>query len=285
MIVLITGGNGFVGRNIIDEIINTTNWQIVCLINNNDNNIPINVIKIKDLSEVSLKIDIIIHAGGEPSSKACIINPENAINNNILSTFKILEYARTNNIKKIIYLSSCEVYGFPLDTHNESDLLKSYNMYGASKVACEHMCSAYFNSYGICTTSIRLLNTYGPYCQKERFPSIILQKFENEIIPHFIISTKTKKRWLDIKEMASRIVFIINNMPDYFEIFNFVGDENLTLIEFIQKFANSRDFSYEYLKEEITGYHHEGNACGDKFAKFRLKIKNINNSNNILSDC
>ena len=276
MIVLLTGGNGFVGRNIIDEIVNNTNWEVVCLIHKNDNNIPDKINKYKDLDTITTKIDVIIHAGGDPSSKSCISNPENGINDNILYTFKLLEFARKNDIKKFIFLSSCEVYGYATDASSETDLLKSYNMYGASKVACEHICSAYFHTHGICTTSIRLLNTSGPYCQKERFPSIIKQKFENEKIPHFIISNKTKKRWLDIREMAKRIVFIINNMPNYFEVFNFVGDENLSLVEFIEKFSEFREFTHEFIKEEISGYHHEGNADGSKFKTFCMQ-HNYNN--------
>jgi UDP-glucuronate 4-epimerase len=280
MIVLLTGGNGFVGRNIIDEIINNTNFEVICLINKNDNNIPLKIKKYKELDLITTKIDVIIHAGGDPSSKSCISHPENGITDNILYTFKLLEFARKNYIKNFIFLSSCEVYGYATDTSSEGDLLKSYNMYGASKVACEHMCSAYFHTYGIYTTSIRLINTYGPYCQKERFPSIINQKFENETTPHFIISNKTKKRWLDIREMAKRVIFIVNNMPKYFEVFNFVGDENLLLVEFIEKFSKSREFTYEYIKEEISGYHHEGNADGTKFNTFCIK-HNYNNCNNL----
>ena len=272
MKILVTGGNGFVGRNILDEIINNTDWEIVCLIHKNENNlsdISDKIKKIYELDNGDNYFDVIIHAGGDPSSKSCIANPQIGLDN-INNTFKILEFARKNSIKKIIFLSSCEVYGYATDISSETDLLKSYNMYGASKVACEHMCSSYFHTYGICTTAIRLLNKYGPFCQKERFPSIIKNKFETEENPHFILTTKTKKRWLDIREMAKRIVFIIKNMPNNFEVFNFVGDENLSLDEFIEKIAESRNFTYEYLKEELSGYHPEGNADGTKFKNFGI---------------
>jgi hypothetical protein len=53
-----------------------------------------------------------------------------------------------------------------------------------------------------------------------------------------------------------------------FEIFNFVGDKNVTLVDFIKIFSGDREFTYEYLKEEISGYHHEGNADGSKFKDF-----------------
>jgi nucleoside-diphosphate-sugar epimerase len=269
MKVLITGGNGFVGINIINEIIKNTNWNIVCLIHKNFDRIPSHIETIYQLDD-NMIFDVIIHAGGNPSSKSCINNPESAFQDNISSTFNILEFSRRTGVKKIIFFSSCEVYGFAKDTSCETDMLYSYNMYGASKVACEHMCSAYFHTYGISTVAIRLLNTYGPFCQQERFPSIIQKKFENEEIPHFILSNKTSKRWLSITEMAKRTIFIINNMPNGFETFNFVGNENLNLVEFINKISNNRKFTYEYIKEDISGYHHEGNADGSKFFKFAL---------------
>ena len=141
-------------------------------------------------------------------------------------------------------------------------------MYGASKVACEHMLSAYYHSYGISSVSIRLLNTYGKYCQEERFPSIIKQKFEIEKIPHFILSNKTLKRWLNITEMATRIIYIIQNMKTGYETYNFVGEDNLSLVDFISKLSDGKQFTFEYVNESISGYHNEGNADGTKYALF-----------------
>ena len=270
MKVLLTGGNGFVGRNILEEIITNTDWSIVCLINKNYNNIPSNILKITNLKDFNHKIELIIHAGGVPSSKSCMADPENGLLN-ITSTFEILEFARSTNVKNIIFFSSCEVYGHAIDTSTETDLLKSYNMYGASKVACEHMCSAYCHTYGLNITCVRLLNTYGPYCQPERFPSIIIQKFKNESVPHFILSDQSRKRWLDIREMAKRTVFIINNMPRGFEVFNFVGNDSLTLVEFIKKLSNGNEFTFEYKTDFIAGYNHSGNADGTKFNSFMEK--------------
>jgi len=58
-----------------------------------------------------------------------------------------------------------------------------------------------------------------------------------------------------------------------YEIFNFVGDDNLSLVEFITKLSHGKLFTYEYKKEEITGYHHEGNANGKKFLDFYTNSK------------
>lgn len=269
MKILLTGGNGFVGINILNQIINTTDWEIICFIHKNDNRIPQNIKRIYDFNS-NIDVDIIIHAGGNPSAKSCIENPYSAINDNIIQTFNILEFSRKNNCKKIIYISGCEVYGTASFDCTENDILKAKNMYGASKIACEQMFSAYFYSYGISTTVIRLLNTYGPYCQSERFPSIIQQKFNTEKIPHFILTNKSTKRWLDIEIMAKRIIFIINHMPIGFEIFNFVGDDDLSLVEFIKKICD-KPFTFEYKDETLMGYIPNYNANGTKFKEFEKK--------------
>jgi nucleoside-diphosphate-sugar epimerase len=271
MLVLLTGGNGYVGINILHHIQENTDWDIVCLIHKNECNIPNNIEKIYNL-DIPVKYDVIIHAGGNPSSVSCIKSPCSAFNDNIETTFNLLEYARANECKKLIFLSSCEVYGKAMSNSSESDMLFSYNMYGASKVACEHMLSAYYYSYGISSYSIRLINTYGPYCQPERFPSIIKNKFETEDVPHFILHNKTTKRWLDIKIMAERIVFLIKNMNEpACDVFNFVGDEDITLDELIKKMSNGKSFTFEYNDVNIKGYTSSADANGDKFRNFQIK--------------
>lgn len=273
MNVLLTGANGFVGINVLNKILTTTKWNVVCLINKNQQNIPNDIKKIYNLEECTLNVDIIIHIGGNPSSISCIKNPESALNDNIQTTFKMLEYARTKKIKKFILLSSCEVYGNATETSCEDDMLKSYNMYGASKVACEHMLSAYSHSYGISGLSIRLMNSYGPYCQKERFPSIIQEMFKTYDVPHFKLYTYTKKRWINIEDVASNIIFLIENMKSTYDVFNFVGNDNIYLHELIPKLVKDRVFTYEYcIKDEIKGYQHEANANGDKLLNHMNKI-------------
>jgi hypothetical protein len=69
--------------------------------------------------------------------------------------------------------------------------------------------------------------------------------------------------------MARRVVFLVKNMPEVgFEVFNFVGDKNLSLVEFVELFAENQPFTYEYMKQEIVGYNHEANADGGKFADY-----------------
>jgi nucleoside-diphosphate-sugar epimerase len=257
MKILLTGSNGFVGKNIYNELIKC----------GHDVN-PLSRTKhdIRNTFTSDEKYEVIVHIAANSSAKSCIENPDSAVYDNIVGTYNMLEYARKINAL-FVFFSSCEVYGECDDTTKEDQPLKSFNMYGASKVSCEHMCQAYHYSYGLRCIVFRLLHTYGPHCQKERFASIIEESFKQNNKPHFIFHNNHKKRWLHICTMAERVVKVIENFSDNsFEIFNLVGDENITLEEFAKKFG--KDFTFEYKDLNESGYKTHSNADGSKLIAF-----------------
>lgn len=265
MKILITGSNGFLGSN-ISKFLYEKKYNVTCLINEKNNNVEnFNTIKHDLTLEIPFNeyFDFVIHAAATPSSKECIKNPNKGFEN-IKQTFNILEFCKRNNIPNFIFFSSCEVYGKGGENIEDSQL-KSINMYGASKVSCEHMCSAYHYSYGLNVVIFRILNTWGEKCQKDRFPTIVQENFLNKTTPHFVIKTREKKRWLHVDDMCEKIFKVMNKFPK-FEIFNLVGDENLTMVEFISKFGTN--FTFEYSIEEDKGYCNDFNANGSKLFSY-----------------
>lgn len=267
MKILATGANGYIGANVIRSLMNE--HDVTCMVRDSCENVPQELKIIKhDLRSPIGDIgpfDMIIHMAANPSSKSCIDNPESAIQDNIVATFNVLEFARKINCKKIIFFSSCEVYGEGYDSREE-DMLKSFNMYGASKVACEHMCSAYYHTYGFETcVIIRLTNSWGPFCQAERFPSIIQKRFETEDTPHFILETNNRRRWIHTTDVTRKLKLLLDF--EGYDTFNFVGDENITLVEFISKFGSRFSFDHK-LDNKLDGYKAGNNANGDKLDTF-----------------
>ena len=163
MKVLVTGANGFIGSNIIDK--QFPGWDMTCLVHTTRDKLPSHLRVIHhDLShplDIDESFDVVIHAAACPSSRECIRNPSLGMNN-ITHAFNVLEFCRKTKVPKLIFFSSCEVYGRGSDTLKETDLLQSVNMYGASKVAGEHLCAAYAHSYGIQCVALRVMNTWGP---------------------------------------------------------------------------------------------------------------------------
>ena len=284
MKILLTGANGFVGANLAREILKGTDWDLTCMVRDKADRLPdgVQVWAHNLRSEISSteKFDIIIHAGGNPSSKSCIENPSSAVEDNIGATFNILEFSRKTNVKKLVFFSTCEVYKNRSGDATEDDPTCSHNMYAASKLACEHMCEAYARTYGIQAIVFRLLNTWGPHCQPERFPSIVARRLAQEESAHFVLDTRSTKRWLAIGEMAERVILTVNLWPESsFEIFNLVGDEDLSLDQFISKFGTN--FTFEYVeKDHEKGYLSAMNALGVKLKHLLSK-----NNNDISSTC
>jgi len=272
MKVLVTGANGFIGANMVDYIRqHFPEWNLTCFVRDSRDKLPPDCRVIcHDLSDpidIDETFDVVVHAAACPSSRECIRNPSLGMNN-IIHTFNMLEFCRKTKVPKLIFFSSCEVYGRGSDTLKETDLLQSVNMYGASKVAGEHLCAAYARSYGIQCIALRVMNTWGPHCQPDRFASIVKKAFETQECPHFTIETTARKRWIHVNDVAHKTAMLaMSELPDSFTVFNVVGDKNLTLEEFIRTFGSN--FTVEYnLKTLEQGYEPGFNADGSKLAHF-----------------
>jgi nucleoside-diphosphate-sugar epimerase len=278
MKVLLTGANGFVGANLVRKIIEVTGWDLECLVRDSSDRIPDHVNtshhNLKNELDFDEKFDLIIHAAGNPSSKSCIENPASAVSDNITSTFNVLEFARRSGTKKFVFFSTCEVYKNRSGDATEDDSTCSHNMYAATKLACEHMCEAYAHTYGIQVIVFRLLNTWGPHCQPDRFPSIVARRFAQETRPHFFLDTRSTKRWLSVEEMATRVIKTVNLWTESpFEIYNLVGDDDLSLDQFISKFGSNFTFEYTERVHE-KGYIPAMNALGLKLKDLLSKSSN-----------
>ena len=115
------------------------------------------------------KIDYIIHCAGNTSSKSFVEYPIETMDTIIGGTKNILEFACQKNIESMVYLSSMEVYGTPLDDekvfeerHASIDLCEPRSSYPASKCLSEVMCVSYSSEYNVPAKIIRLTQTLGP---------------------------------------------------------------------------------------------------------------------------
>lgn len=116
------------------------------------------------------KIDYIIHAAGNAHPLAFNGDPVGTIIGNIKGTYNLLEYGKMHKLKRLLYVSSGEVYGqgnLLLDEFDEEysgyiDTLSPRSCYPASKRAAENLCASYTKQYGMETVIVRPCHTYGP---------------------------------------------------------------------------------------------------------------------------
>ena len=93
----------------------------------------------------------------------CRDYPRTAFHVNIEGTFNVLEACVKNNIKRLVYSSSASVYGDATEVPmTENHPFNNRNFYGATKIAGEAMCRAYYDRYGLDYVGLRYMNVYGP---------------------------------------------------------------------------------------------------------------------------
>lgn len=120
--------------------------------------------------EFDFLVDYIIHAAGNAHPAAFNKDPVGTIISAVFGTYKLLEYGRTHHAKRMLYISSGEVYGqgdLKLDSFEESyngyvDITSPRSCYPVGKMACETLCASYSKQYGLETVIVRPCHTFGP---------------------------------------------------------------------------------------------------------------------------
>jgi len=177
MRALVTGGAGFIGSWLCEELLKKGNF-VICYDNfstgskknietilNNENFLLVNgdILNSSTLKKVIKEnsIEFIFHLAAVVGVKRTLENPLKVLDVNINGTRNVLEAAL--NCKKVIFASSSEVYGEPVQIpENEDGPINPKLPYAVSKLVGEKYCRAYFDEFGLKTTSLRFFNVYGP---------------------------------------------------------------------------------------------------------------------------
>jgi UDP-glucose 4-epimerase len=175
MKILVTGSSGTIGTRLCETLLDMghtvvgADWEkCVWQKRIEDMRIDIDLRDKAQFSKLPTDVDMIIHLAANARVYELVENPDRALDN-CIDTFNVLEFARKNGIKKMMFASSRETYGnIHLPDGQKYDEAKAHFMtcespYTASKIAGEAFFEAYKRCYGIETVIIRFSNVYGMY--------------------------------------------------------------------------------------------------------------------------
>jgi UDP-glucose 4-epimerase len=194
MNIVITGGAGFIGSNLIDYILeNDKNCKITVIdallfdtykyikdkkITFINGNVTDEVLSMK----LCKNIDVVFHLAANSGVIPSVKNPRLDRKYNVDGVFNYLESSARNGVEKFIFASSGSVLGEKNELLHEEMFARPESPYSASKLAGEAYCYAYYKSFGLNTTALRFSNVYGPYSFHKKLnliPKYMMDKLSN----------------------------------------------------------------------------------------------------------
>ncbi|MDD5294460.1 MAG: NAD-dependent epimerase/dehydratase family protein [Patescibacteria group bacterium] len=169
---LVTGGAGFVGSNLVDELINQGDEVIVIdnlatgkreQVNSKANFYKLDLRNLEDIKSCFIGVDYVFHEAALARVQPSIEDPIKYNDNNVNAMLNVLVAARDAKVKKVIYASSSSIYGnqkkMPLTEDMEAAPISPY---GLQKYIGEEYCRLFSSVYKFPTVCLRYFNVYGP---------------------------------------------------------------------------------------------------------------------------
>lgn len=294
MKILVTGGLGFIGSSFIrymikeyDGKVDITNLDKVTYCSNFDslkdaeNKKNYRFVK-GDISDYGLlektakDAEIIFNFAAETHVDRSIRSSLDFVKSNVLGFSTLLEFARRNGIKKIVHISTDEVYGsIDSGSFNEDSNLLPNSPYAATKASADLMARAYIKTYGIPVITTRSSNNFGPYQYPEKvIPLFITNILENRKIPLYGDGMNVRD-WLYVEDNCAAID-LVSRKGRIYETYNVGAKNEKTNIEvarFILK-EMGKDESYIKFVKDRPAHDRRYSLNCSKIGKLGFKPKN-----------
>ncbi|TQR18680.1 NAD-dependent epimerase/dehydratase family protein [Psychrobacillus vulpis] len=250
MKILVTGGAGFIGSHVVELLIQSGHETIIVdnFNSSKKEDVPSKVHLIEmDINAPQLegifaqeKPDIVIHMAAQVDVAISIQNPEHDAEQNILGTIRLINYCKKYNVQKIIFSSSCAVYGETADCSiTESFPIKPLSYYGLSKYTSEMYIQLFSSLNQIPFTILRYANVYGPKQTSKGEGGVIstfFRKILNNEAPIIYGDGEQTRDFVYVKDVAMANVLAISKGTN--EIFN-IGSNTKTSVNELLKIMKS----------------------------------------------
>lgn len=257
--ILITGSTGLIGSCLVDMLMNYegADYSVYAGCRNTDKakkrfeeylsagNFHIIQFDVTDHIESDINFDYIIHCASGASPNAFAVTPVDVMKANIFGTDNLINYGLKSNMKRLVFISSGEVYGegdgrpFTEDYSGYVNSTLSRSCYPSSKRAAETLCASYISQYGADIVIARPCHIYGPHYMHT--DNRAYAQFFNNAVEGNDIVLKSKgeqfRSWIYVVDCASAILHILTKGGNG-EAYNIADeDSNLSILELATKIS------------------------------------------------
>lgn len=243
--IAVTGGAGFIGSHLVERLLKDGKDVLVLdnlstgsrgFIDKHHRN-PNFSFREADLTEINNSmelfkgVDAVFHLAANPEVKLEDTNIH--LNQNILATYNVLESMRFHGVKNIYFTSTSTIYGEAeiIPTPEDYGIMKPISIYGASKLACEALISAYCHRFEMQAVVFRLANVIG----QRSYHGVIhdfMRKLERDPNEMEILGDgKQDKSYIHIGDCVDAMMTAIKNAEMPFDVFNIGSEDSVTTID------------------------------------------------------
>jgi len=251
--ILVTGGAGFIGSHLVEELARLKAKVFVIDIKIDRNSYfakkelkklcKFSLVDIRDKKAVSSyfaknKFDYIFHLAAEPIVEKAYENPLDTFETNIIGTVNLLEEVRkSKEIKGMIVASSDKAYGKTKKAYTEESPLKGDHPYDVSKSSMDLICQTYYKTYGTPVIITRFGNVYG---EGDANSSRIIPGILESIIKKKTLKIRSNgtyiRDYLYVKDVVDGYIFLLKHFNKTVgEAFNFSSKDTLSVLKLIKQ--------------------------------------------------
>ncbi len=235
--ILVTGGAGFIGSHLVDVLVAKNSIVIADnrpsdkrkALNGKARYVNINLLDKGSISSAMENMDLIIHLAANPLAS---VTDSSVTMGNVNITHNILEAMKENGVGKIAFASSAIIYGdAPTPTKETYGPLKPQSLYGASKLACEALISAYCHSFSMASWIFRFANVGGPRLRHGPIFDFIAKLRQNPAGLEVLGDGSQQRSYMHISDCVNGVVRIIENANSRVNIVNLGSEDAISVGE------------------------------------------------------
>jgi UDP-glucose 4-epimerase len=255
--VLITGGCGFIGANLVRFLRDRTPWSLRVVDDlrtgrtENLDGEPADL-RVGDVADPAVLgpalegIDAVVHLASQTGVAPSVADPQRDFEGNTLATFRVLEGCRKRGIESLVFASSGAALGDVAPPLHENVVPRPLSPYGAGKLAGEGYCRAFAGSFGMHTVALRFSNVYGPFSGHKRnaVPNFIKRCLRQEPIEIYGDGSQTRD-FIHVDDLCDGILRALTTEGIAGEVFQLATGVETSVLELAKLVQEATEASIE----------------------------------------